>query len=66
MSLLMLLVVLVIAGVALYLVNTLIPMDASVKKIINVLVVTVLAIVTLVWLLGFLGFDVHQPSPRLR
>ncbi len=60
MTLIGLLLVLVVAGIVLYLVNTLLPLQESVKKILNVLVVTVLAVVTVVWLLGFLGIDVSR------
>ena len=46
MSLISLLVVLVIVGAALYLVNAIIPMDAKIKTILNVVVV----VVVLLWL----------------
>lgn len=51
MSIISLLVVLIIVGVVLYLVNTLIPMDAKIKTIINAVVV----IVVLLWVLQALG-----------
>ncbi len=39
MSLISLVVVLIVVGVALYLVNTMIPMDSKIRSIINVVVV---------------------------
>lgn len=53
MSIITLIVALIIVGVALYLINTLIPMDAKIKTILNVVII--LAI--LLWLLDvFVGF----------
>jgi hypothetical protein len=51
MSILGLLMVLIVVGVILYLVNTLIPMDARIKTIINVLVI----LAVLLWLLQAFG-----------
>jgi len=51
MSLITLIIVLVIIGVILYFVNTTIPMDAKIKKILNIAVV----IVVVLWLLGQFG-----------
>lgn len=51
MSLIELVIVLVIVGVLLYFLNTLIPMDANIKKIINVVVI----IVVILWLLSVFG-----------
>jgi hypothetical protein len=51
MSLVGILILLVVVGVALYLVNTYVPMAAPIKTIINVVVVLVLVI----WLLGAFG-----------
>ena len=51
MTLISLIIALVIVGVVLYLVNTLIPMDAKVKTIINVVVILFL----LFWLLQAFG-----------
>lgn len=45
------LVMLVIAGVVLYLINTRIPMDGTIKNIINVVVI----ILVIVWLLHKFG-----------
>jgi hypothetical protein len=51
MSLVSLVVVLVIVGVILWLINNFIPMDAKIKKILNVVVV----IVVIIWLLQAFG-----------
>ncbi len=54
MSLISLLIVLIIVGVALYLVNNLIPLDPKIRTIINVVVLLVI----LLWLAQiFLGGD---------
>ena len=51
MSLISLLVVLIAVGVILWLINNYIPMDAKIKKILNVVVV----IVVIIWLLQAFG-----------
>jgi hypothetical protein len=51
MSLISLLVVLIVLGVVLYLVNKHIPMDAKIKKILNIVVIIVVAL----WLLSVFG-----------
>ena len=51
MSLVSLAIILIIVGVLLWLVNNYIPMDAKIKKILNVVVV----IVVIVWLLQAFG-----------
>lgn len=51
MSLITLIIVLVIVGVLLYVINTLIPMDARIKMILNIVV----ALFVLIWLLQALG-----------
>jgi hypothetical protein len=69
MTLLGLLITLVVAGVILYLVNALIPMDPNVKRILTILVTVVLSIVVVVWLLGFLGVNLQgafEGRPRVR
>lgn len=54
MSLLTVLIVLIVAGLLLWLVNNFIPMDRKIKTILNVVVV----IVVIVWLLKSFGlFD---------
>lgn len=51
MSIITLIIVLIIIGVALYLVNNMIPMDQKIKTILNVVVI----IVVLLWLLDVFG-----------
>lgn len=51
MPLLTIIIVLIVAGVALYLINAYIPMDAKIKKILNWVVVIVLVI----WLITLSG-----------
>lgn len=51
MSLVSLVVALVVVGVLLWLVNSYIPMDAAIKKIINIVVI----IVVVLWLLSVFG-----------
>ncbi|MFE3870491.1 Thivi_2564 family membrane protein [Flavobacterium sp. ZS1P70] len=60
MSLLTVLLVLIVVGVLLWLVNTYIPMDGTIKKIFNIVVI----IVVIIWLLKVFGLfnslmDVH-------
>lgn len=50
-SLITLIIVLVIVGVLLYVINTLIPMDARIRMILNIVV----ALFVLIWLLQALG-----------
>ncbi len=51
MSLLTILLVLIVAGVLLWLVNSYIPMDRKIKKILNAVVV----IIVVIWLLNAFG-----------
>ena len=54
MPLLQLVILLIVIGVLLWLVNTYIPMDPTIKRIINIVVV----VVVVLWLLSILGlFD---------
>lgn len=53
MSLLSLILVLIIVGVALWLINAYIPMDQKIKVILNVVVVIIL----IVWLFRMLNLD---------
>jgi len=54
MSLLTIVIVLLVIGVLLWLINSYIPMDAKIKKILNIVVV----IVVILWLLKAFGlFD---------
>jgi hypothetical protein len=55
MSLVTILLVLIVAGVLLWLVNSFIPMDGKIKSIFNVVVV----IVVIVWLLKVFGLFNH-------
>jgi hypothetical protein len=57
MPLLTVLIVLIVAGVVLWLVNNYIPMDRKIKTILNVVVV----IIVIIWLLKLFGiFDYLQ------
>lgn len=56
------LVVLVIVGVVLYVVNTLIPIDAKIKTLINIVVVLAVCL----WLLQTFGIMHGGPVIRLR
>ena len=51
MPVLTILIVLIVAGIVLWLVNTYIPMDKQIKKILNIVVV----IVVIIWLLRIFG-----------
>lgn len=65
MSLLGLVLTLIVIGVLLWLVNSYIPMDASIKKIINVVVI----IAVVFWLLsatGVLNFADNVKVPNVR
>lgn len=54
MTLINLIVAIVIVGVILWMINTYVPMDATIKKILNVVVVIIL----ILWLLSVFGiFD---------
>jgi hypothetical protein len=55
MSLISLIVTLIVIGVLLWLVNAYIPMDAKIKKIINIVVV----ICVILWLLNVFGVIGH-------
>lgn len=54
--------VLIVVGVALYLINTMIPMDSKIKMILNIVVVLVIC----VWLLQVLGLVGPLHSVRVR
>jgi hypothetical protein len=65
MSLITLVITLIVVGVLLWLINTYIPMDGKIKKIINVVVV----IAVVLWLLsafGVLGHAGDIQVPRVR
>jgi len=55
MDLLTILIVIVVVGVILWLVNSYIPMDGKIKKILNIVVVIALVI----WLLSAFGVFAH-------
>ena len=52
MPLILLVIVLVVVGVVLWVINSYIPMQATIKRILNVVVV----VVVIVWLLSVFGF----------
>ena len=65
MSLISLVVTLIVVGVLLWLVNTYIPMDGKIKKILNIVVV----ICVVLWLLsvfGIIGSVGNVQVPQLR
>lgn len=61
MSLISLIVTLIVIGVLLWLLNTYIPMDGKIKKILNVVVV----ICVVVWLLSVFGVIGHAGDIRV-
>ena len=61
MSLISLVVTLIVVGVLLWLVNTYIPMDGKIKKILNVVVV----ICVVIWLLYAFGILNHSGDIRV-
>ena len=61
MSLISLIITLIVIGVLLWLVNTYIPMDGKIKKILNVVVV----ICVVVWLLFAFGVLDHSSDIRV-
>jgi len=60
MSLINIVITLIIVGVLLWLVNTYIPMDGKIKKILNIVVV----VVVVLWLLNVFGVLDHLRSVR--
>ena len=61
MSLITIVVTLIIVGVLLWLVNTYIPMDGKIKKILNIAVV----VIVVLWLLNVLGVWGHLRDVRV-
>jgi hypothetical protein len=57
MTLINIIVILILVGVALWLVNTYIPMAAGIKSLLNVVVF----VVVLIWLLQIFGLIGHIP-----
>lgn len=60
-----LVIVLIVIGVLLWLVNTYIPLDAKIKKILNVVVV-ICVVVWLLYAFGVLPLHNDIPVPKLR
>jgi hypothetical protein len=61
MSLISLIITLIVVGVLLWLVNNYIPMDAKIKRILNIVVV----VAVVVWLLNILGLMDSLRSIRI-
>ena len=61
MSLVSIVITLIVVGVLLWLVNTYIPMDAKIKKILNITVV----VVVVLWLLNVFGVWGHLRDVRV-
>jgi hypothetical protein len=61
MPLVTLVITLIVVGVLLWLVNTYIPMDGKIKKIINIVVV----VVVVLWLLNVFGVWGHLKDVRV-
>lgn len=62
MSLLTIIIVLVAVGVLLWAVNTYIPMDGKVKKVLNIVVI----IIVVVWLLKAMGIWDHVEKVKVQ
>lgn len=58
LSLIQLIVVSVVVGVLLWLMNAYLPMDAAIKRIIQVVAIVVIALLWLVFVLGLVGLSV--------
>jgi hypothetical protein len=61
MSLITIVITLIVVGVLLWLVNTYIPMDGKIKKILNIVVV----VVVVLWLLNVFGVWGHLHDVRV-
>ena len=61
MSLVTLVITLIVVGVSLWLINTYIPMDGKIKKILNIAVV----VVVVLWLLNVFGVWGHVKDVRV-
>jgi hypothetical protein len=61
MSLISLVVTLIVIGVLLWLVNTYIPMDGKIKKVLNIVVM----VVVVLWLLNVFGVWGHVHDVRI-
>jgi len=62
MDLVSIVITLIVVGVLLWLVNSYIPMDAKIKKVINIVVV----VVVVLWLLQTTGVIDYAKNVRLR
>ncbi len=60
MPLIQIIIVLIVVGMLLWLVNSYIPMDGAIKKILNIVVV----IVVILWLLSVFGVIAAPPGIR--
>ncbi len=65
MSLISLVLTLIVVGVLLWIVNTYIPMDGKIKKILNIVVV-ICVVVWLLWAFGIIGRVGDIRVPQLR
>jgi hypothetical protein len=65
MSLLTIVIVIILAGVGLYLVNSVIPMEATMKKVLNVVVIVVVCLWIVFSLLGGHGGVGAVSLPRI-
>jgi len=65
MSLISLVLTLIVVGVLLWLVNTYVPMDAKIKKILNIVVV-ICVVVWLLYAFGILGRAGDMRVPQMR
>ena len=61
MSLIAIVITLIVVGVLLWLVNTYIPMDGKIKKVLNIVVM----VVVVLWLLNVFGVWGHLQSVRV-
>jgi hypothetical protein len=61
MTLISLIVTLVVVGLLLWAINAVIPMDPTIKKIVNVVVVVAVCL----WLLSAFGLLASVPNPRI-
>jgi hypothetical protein len=61
MSLVTIVITLIVVGVLLWLVNTYIPMDGKIKKVLNIVVV----VVVVLWLLNVFGVWGHVKDVRV-
>jgi hypothetical protein len=64
-SLLYLVIILVVIGVVLWVINSYIPMEAGIKKLVNILVIIVCAIVVVYFLINMIGGLPDFPRHRI-